>query len=324
MHYGLTIPFDGLSLAEHRELYDIALDAGYTDLWSSEVSSADAFTPLVTAAVTRPELRLGTAIVPAFTRSPALLAMSAASLADTARSEVLLGLGASSDVIVERWNGVPFQDPYGRVRDVVSFLRLALTGERVDFESPSFTIRGFRLTRVPQRQPRLLIAALRPGMLRLAGRLSDGTILNWLSPDDVRKVVPHVARAHPRQAPEVVARLFVIPTTDIDFVRTTAKRSIAAYLNVPVYAAFHEWLGRGPVLQPMWEAWRAGDRKAALEAIPDSLVDELFIHGTPDDCRRRIEQYVEAGVTTPMLSINVVEGTVADNIKALGRLSANR
>jgi alkanesulfonate monooxygenase SsuD/methylene tetrahydromethanopterin reductase-like flavin-dependent oxidoreductase (luciferase family) len=86
-------------------------------------------------------------------------------------------------------------------------------------------------------------------------------------------------------------------------VRGAGKFLISSYLNVPVYAAFHEWLGNGDRLQPMWDQWKAGDRKAALAAIPDSVVDDLIVHGTPEQCREHLQRYVDNGVTTPVLAI---------------------
>jgi probable F420-dependent oxidoreductase len=317
---GLTIPLDDVPLADQAALLDDVAAAGYTDLWTGEVTGADAFTPLVAAAVSHPQFRLGTAIVSAYTRSPGLIAMSAAALAEVATSEVLVGIGTSSDVIVERWHGLEFRRPYQRVRDVTTFVRRALSGERVDMESESFHIRGFRLARVPARQPKLLIAALRPGMLRLAGSISDGVILNWLSPDDVRTVVPYVCEGN--DLPEVVARLFVIPGEDVHAVRAVAKRAVTAYLNVPVYAEFHRWLGRADLLEPMWQAWRRGDRGAAVEAVPDSLVDELFLYGSPSDIRAGIERYVEAGVTTPVLYVMSPGTDVTRQIAAIGGAAA--
>ncbi|MEO6957125.1 MAG: LLM class F420-dependent oxidoreductase [Antricoccus sp.] len=317
MNYGLSIPIPGTSLREQSRYLDAAAAAGFTDLWSSESNGADAFTPLAAAAVSHPLFRLGTAIVPAFTRAPGVLTMSAAALADLAQSQVLLGIGASSDVIVNKWNGVPFEDPYGRTRDVVTFVKRALTGERVDLQTPSFQIDGFRLERVPERPPAVLVAALRPGMLRLAGRHADGAILNWLSASDVTKVVPYVHEGR-SEPPEIVARLFVIPSTDTLLVRAHAKRQIAAYLNVNVYAKYHAWLGRSSQLEPMWSAWAAGDRKAALKAIPDSLVDELFVHGDSETCRARIDEYVANGITTPMLAITDLDSDPYDSITRLG------
>jgi len=298
----MTIPISGVPLAEHREWFREMVDLGYTDLWSSEAGGPDGFTPLALAAAWAPEARLGIAIIPAFTRGPALLAMSAASLAEAAPGRFVMGIGASSNVIVERWNGVPFEKPYARVRDSVLFLRRALAGEKIEEDFESFSVKGFRLQMAPPVDPpRILVAALREGMLRLAGRVGDGAILNWLSAEDVKTVVAPVHAGGP--AKEIVARLFVCPTPDATAARAIGRRAIAAYLTVPVYAAYHEWLGRGELLEGLWTHWKSGDRKAAVEAIPDEVVDDLIIHGSPEECREHVARYVEAGVDTPVLAI---------------------
>ncbi|CAN5556278.1 LLM class F420-dependent oxidoreductase [soil metagenome] len=299
---GMTVPLDGVPLSEQADWFRELEDLGYTDLWSSEANGTDAFTPLALGSVWAPSMRLGTAIVPAFTRGPGLLAMSAAALAEAAPGRVILGLGTSSDVIVERWNDVPFEQPYQRVRDTVRFLRSALAGEKVSNEYETFKVRGFKLGRAPATPPSIMVAALREGMLRLAGRESDGAIVNWLAAEDVARVAPIVQDAG-GGGKEVVARIFVCPSTDTDTVRGMARFAIAAYLNVPVYAAFHEWLGRGDQLRGMWDAWKAGDRKAALAAIPDEVVDDLIVHGAPEACREQIGRYFDHGVTTSALAV---------------------
>ena len=294
----MTVPFDGVPLSEHCEWFEELAELGYTDVWSSEADGTDGFTPLAMAAAWAPSLRLGTAIIPAFTRGPALMAQSAAALAEAAPGRFVLGVGTSSDVIVERWNGIPFEDPYLRTRDMVRFLRRALTGEKVDADYETMTVKGFRLGRPPAVAPPILVAALRPGMLRLAGKEGDGAVINWLGADDVPTVVAEVGPGK-----EIVARIFVYPSEDTETVRAVARRMIAAYLNVPVYAAFHEWLGRGPLLEGMWNAWKAGDRKAALAAIPDEVLDALIVHGSPEQGRAHVQRYVDNGVTTPALAV---------------------
>jgi probable F420-dependent oxidoreductase len=179
MGSGMTIPFDGIPLAEHREWFEELVALGYTDVWSSEADGTDGFTPLALAAAWTPSLRLGVAIIPVFTRGPAVLAQTVASLAEAAPGRFAMGVGTSSDVIVERWNGIPFVEPYKRARDTVRFLRQALSGEKVDSSFDTFTVRGFRLSRPPAVVPQILVAALRPGMLRLAGLEGDGAIINW-------------------------------------------------------------------------------------------------------------------------------------------------
>lgn len=301
--YGMTIPFDGVPLHAQRDWVVELADLGYTDVWSSEANGADAFTPLALASAWAPSLRLGTAIVPVFTRGPGLLAQSVGSLAQAAPGRVALGVGTSSNVIVEGWNGIPFEAPYQRTRDTVRFLRQALTGEKVTAEYETFSVRGFKLGLVPPEPVPVLVAALREGMLRLAGREGDGAIINWLSAEDVRRVAPIVHEAADGQPREIVARIFVAPTDDADTVRAMGRYAIAAYLNVAVYAAFHEWLGRGEQLAEMWRLWKEGDRKAALAAIPDSLVDELIVWGPPEACREHIGRYVANGVTTPVIAL---------------------
>jgi probable F420-dependent oxidoreductase len=312
--FGITIPFDGVPLPEQRALFEQLPDLGYTDVWSAESNANDAFTPLALASVWAPSLRLGTSIVPAYTRGPATLAMCAATLAAAAPGRFVLGIGTSSNVIVEKWNAIPFEEPYKRVRDTVRFLRLALAGEKVTEKFETFAVDGFRLGLVPPEPVPIVVAALRSGMLRLAGREADGAIINWLSPDDVKTVAPYVREGGENK--EIAARIFVAPTTDIDTVRGVAKFAINSYMNVPVYRAFHQWLGREQ-LRPMWDAWAAGDRKAALESIPDSVVDDLVVHGTPEECRERIAAYVANGVTTPIPAILPVGVPASDAIRML-------
>jgi probable F420-dependent oxidoreductase len=301
--YGMTIPFDGIPLHAQRDWIVELADLGYTDVWSAEANGADAFTPLALASVWAPSLRLGTAIVPAFTRGPGCLAQSAGSLAQAAPGRFALGIGTSSNVIVEGWNGIPFDQPYQKTRDMVRFLRQALTGEKVTAEYETFKVRSFKLGVVPEQPVPILVAALREGMLRLAGREGDGAIVNWLSADDVATVAPIVHKAGGGEPREIVARIFVAPTDNADAVRGMGRFAIAAYLNVPVYAAFHEWLGRSEALGEMWRLWKEGDRKAALAAIPDSVVDELIVWGPPEQCREHLARYAENGVTTPAIAL---------------------
>jgi probable F420-dependent oxidoreductase len=287
---GITIPLDA-PLAAHAGLLPQLRAAGYDEFWTSETAAFDAFTPAVHAAALLPDARFGTAIASVFTRGPALLAMSAAGLADAAPGRVSIGVGAASPVIVSQWNGIPYERPVHRVRDAVEFLRAALAGEKVG---------GFRLERPPAVPPPILVAALRPAMLRLAGAAGDGAILNWLSADDVTRVVPYVHAGGPGK--QIVARIFLCPTDDRPAVRAVAKRLITGYLTVPGYADFHRWLGRGEVLAPMWAAWQAGDRRAAVAAVPDDVVDELLVTGTPIECAAHIKRYAEAGVHVPALA----------------------
>jgi probable F420-dependent oxidoreductase len=305
--YGFTFPFDGLPLHAHKDALQEAERLGYTDAWSAEIDGVDCFSPLAMAAAWTEKLQLGTAIANVYTRAPIALAISANAIAEAAPGRFALGIGAGSSVIVEQWGGVPFELPYRKVRDVNRLLQKAFTGEKVVAEFETARSNGFRLSRQLAPAPLIYIAALRERMLRLAGAESDGVIINWLGAGDVPKAVA-AAHAGARKAGkdpaavEVVCRIFVCMTEDAALVDFLGRRMIAAYLNVPVYAAFHEWLGRGDALRPMWEAWSSGDRKAATAAIPKQAIEDLLIYGDADTCRRKIQAYVQGGVTIPVLN----------------------
>ena len=299
--FGVTIPLDGVPLHAQRDFIRELEDLGYSDLWSSEATGLDGFTPLALASQWAPSMRLGCAIFPAYTRGPATLAMSVAGMCQAAPGRFVMGIGSSSDRIVESFNGIPFEKPYQRVRDVTNFLRRALRGEKVTERYETFDIQGFRLAAKVDPQPPLLIAALRKGMLELAGRVGDGAILNWLSAEDVKQVTPYVKKGGKDK--EIVARIFVAPNPDTEQVRNMARFAISSYSSVGVYAAFHEWLGRGEQLAECWRLWNAGDRKAATAAVPDEVVDDLIVHGTPAQCREHLERYIDNGVDTVVLAL---------------------
>src|SRR2546425_600238 len=182
--WALSVPLEGFTLAEHAELAREAERLGYTDAWSLEVDGVDCFAPLaVVGLATR--LRVGTAIANVYTRGPATLALCAAGIAEIAPGRFCLGIGSGSQPVVEAWNSGVFARPTARVREMAQFLRQALAGERVVFRGETFAVDGFRLVKPPVEPVPIHIAALRPGMLRVAGEVGDGAILNWLSTDDV-------------------------------------------------------------------------------------------------------------------------------------------
>jgi probable F420-dependent oxidoreductase len=311
--WGITLPLPGIALPDQREIITGLPALGYTDAWSSELSGMDAFTPLTLASQWTSELRFGTAIAGFYTRGPCLMAMSAATMASLAPGRFVLGIGTSSPVVVEQWNGISFDKPYQRSRDMLRFLRTALAGQKVTQEYETFTVSGFRLNPAPAVPPALALAALRPQMVALAAAEADAAITNWLAPADVPKV-----RAAAGADCELVARIFVCPVADAELARTIGRRVLAAYLTVPAYAAFHQWLGRGELIAPMLELWAAGDRKGALAAIPDQLVDDLVLHGTPEACREQVAAYRASGLDTPVIAILPAPGLdVPDAVRRL-------
>jgi probable F420-dependent oxidoreductase len=288
--WGLTLPLAGRTLPEHEDLVRRAEAAGYTDLWTGETSGPDGFTPLALAAAWTTEIRLGTGVVGVFQRGPALLAQQAAALADASGGRFVLGIGASSDRIVEGWNGIPFKRPLSKVDETVDFLRPALAGER--------TATGFKLETTPPKVP-IVLAALRGKMLRLAVEKADGAFSNFLPISGLERVVAELGDAP--EGFELLCRFFCLPG-EREQIEPLARFMFSSYVTVPVYAAFYEWLGHGEAIAEMRELWAAKDRQGAAAAAPWELIEEMFILGTPDEMRARLEQFVEGGITLPVLT----------------------
>ncbi len=230
--WGLTLPLPGLSLADHEEHVKRAEAVGYTDLWTGETAGPDGFTPLALSAAWTEQMRLGTGIVGVFQRGPALLAQEAAALSSASDGRFVLGIGSSSDRIVEGWNGIPFEKPLSKVRGTLDFLQTALAGER--------TSTGFKLEAAPEQPVPIVLAALRGKMLQLAVERAQGAFTNFLPLGGLPQVTAQLGDAP--SGFELLCRFFCIPG-EREQVEPLARFMFSSYITVPVYTAFYRWLG---------------------------------------------------------------------------------
>ena len=279
--------------------------AGYTDLWSGETNGPDGFTPLALAATWTSEVRLGTGVVGVFQRGPALLAQEAAALADASRGRFALGIGASSDRIVEGWNQIRFERPLSKVSQTLDFLRPALAGER--------TPNGFKLETAPPPVP-IVLAALRGKMLALAVAKADGAFTNFLPLSGLPRVAGHLEGAP--EGFELLCRFFCL-AGEREQVEPLARFMFSSYITVPVYRDFYRWLGHGDEIAEMCEQWAAGDRQAAAAAAPWELIEQMFILGTPEQMKDRLGEFVAGGITCPVITPITTPDKLGDLIDAL-------
>ena len=304
--WGLTLPLPGLPLREHAELVRGAESAGYTDLWSGETQGPDGFTPLALAAAWTERIRLGTGVVGVFTRGPALLAQQAAALSDASGGRFVLGIGASSDRIVEGWNRMPFSKPLTRISETLDFLEPAFAGER--------TSTGFKLEQPPAEPVPIVLAALRGRMLALAVERAAGAFTNFLPLSALPRVTGELEGAP--DGFELLCRFFCLPG-EREQVEPLARFMFASYVTVPVYEAFFRWLGYGERIDPMAAAWKAKEREAAVAAAPWDVIEDTFVFGTPDEMRARLEAFAEGGITLPILTPITTPDRLGEMIEAL-------
>lgn len=302
---GFTPPLLGFSVRRSAELAREAEDLGYTDAWTAETSGPDAFSVAAAVAMTTSTMRLGCAVIPVFTRPPALIAMSAMAVQQASDGRFNLGLGASSPVIVGGWMGQQFERPLTRTRETVETVKAALAGEKVKYAGETLTVASFKLDPPPEQPIPIYLAALGPKMLGLANEVADGIALYLATEEGIR-----IARdAAPGK--EIVERVMCCPDEPVDEVRNLIKWLITPYLAVLAYNNFIAAQGYDDVASKLMSSWTKGDRDAAREAIPDELVDKLVLIGPSGKCKERIAELREAGLATPILAFLSAQGPAA-------------
>jgi probable F420-dependent oxidoreductase len=305
---GIAIPIQHpVTVTECIQLAQHAEDVAYDSIWIPEVVGPDAFVLMTAMAGVTTHLRLGTGIVPILTRTPSLLAMTAASIAQLAPGRVHVGLGISTPAIIQNWHGIPYDRPLARLRAYVTILRKALTGERVTLEDGGYALRNFRLGLPAPPQPiPIYIAALNPRMLQLAGELADGAILTWLSEEQVPWALAHlqtgVAKAGRTLADlDIACFVRVCVTDEVSAARQWLRRELTGYAIVEAYRRYFERIGFRAEVEAINARWATGDRLGAMAEVSDHMTDRLAVFGTAAHCRARLGQFVEAGVTLPIV-----------------------
>src|SRR5918994_136066 len=278
----------------------LASDLGYRSFWTAETTGPEAFSLLGAVGAAAADLDLGTGVLALQLRTPMVVAMAGATLqAPQPERDVLLGVGISSPVVTQRWHGVPFGDnPLARVREYVTLLRLCLSGEKVDFAGDFYQVKGFRLgVRLGQRRPRIVVGALNPGMLRLAGELADGVLLNYLPASHVAWSVERV-----REGGDATVYAFVhAGLCEREEGVELARRDLFSYAVVDSYARNFERAGYGDEVAEIRARFAEGDRAGALGAVSDRMVDGIDVMGDADTVHATMRAYVDGGVEVPVL-----------------------
>ena len=301
-----TVPLPGCTAATSLAVAQRAREWGYTGVWASEVDGPDAFTLLGALAATT-DLELGVGVVPVQTRTVFTLGMTAVSVAQLCGGRFTLGIGASSEVLVSRFGGQPFDRPLQHVREAAVALRPILRGERSTFAGDYVRVGGYKTPTPPPAPVPLFFGSLNVRSLRLAGELADGLCINQIAPHHVPTMLDAVragATAAGRQLADfpVMARLFCAITDDAPAVRARVARTFAPYVATSVYNRFYRWMGYAEEAEAIARAAAANDREQLAAAFSDRMARDLFAIGTVEDVVARLHDYVDAGVTIPVVA----------------------
>lgn len=298
----LGVTFGSLAVLGPRAVMDIAQTAAamnYRSLWTVEANGTDAFSLLGAVSAVAPKLDLATGIVPVQVRTPPLTAMSAATLqAMSPEADVWLGLGVSAPGIL-RQHGAPLPDrPIAMMREYVALLRECLSGEAVTFEGDFWQVKRFRLgVRLGERRPKIVMAALNPQMLKLAGEIADGVLLNYIP-------VAHVAESIARVRSGGDAKIFAYvhaAVGDLERSARSARKDLFNYAMADGYAKMFRSAGFADDVDALRARHAERDRDGALAAISEDMIQAINFIGSPQQVTDFVKGYVDAGVEHPVL-----------------------
>ncbi|MCP4434152.1 MAG: LLM class F420-dependent oxidoreductase [Actinomycetia bacterium] len=300
--------FGGLGLDTGRAIARLAADTGYRSYWTAETVAQEAFATLSAIGTENPGLELGTGVLAIQLRTPMLAAMGAATLQSIVGDrDVLLGVGISSPVVVGKWHGRTYGDtPLSQMREYLELTRQCLSGEAVSHDGEHYSANRFRLgVRLAEQRPKLVLGALNERMLRMAGELCDGVLLNYLPASAVPWCVEQVragehAAGRPRGSCTVYAYVHV-GVCDPGPALEPARKDLFSYAVVPAYARAFERAGYGEEVEEVLAAHGRRDREAALAAISERMVAEIDICGDAAHVAAAVQAYRDAGVDHPVL-----------------------
>jgi 5,10-methylenetetrahydromethanopterin reductase len=309
------IGFALASVMPVRELMALgrrAEELGYESLWLTEAQGKDAFTALAAIATVTKRIVIGPGVSPIFIRTPTLTAMTVTALDELSQGRAVLGLGTGAKAGIERAHGVSFDHPLGRMREYVTVVRGILTQEEFSYEGRYYRVRNVRREAAPvQARVPVYIAALGLQMAELAGEVADGVLLNIATPEYARRAVEAVrqgAECAGRDPSRVGIGCFVTTSVAEDraMAREAARRRIARFARNQFYGNMFRAAGFGAEVDGVARASAGGDREGMYAAVSDVMVDAAAAYGSPGECREKVAEFVEAGVTLPIIQANNV------------------
>lgn len=299
------------ALTRVRLAEELGLDAAYT----THIARRDSLTVLMAFASASDRIRIGTGVVPIFSRTPATMAQTAATIDEYSGGRMVLGLGVSHRVTVENWHGARITKPVAQMRDYAAAVRAILRGEdppNSELFPTKFRFMGYEA----RAELPIYIAALSPKMLRLAGEVADGVMLWLCNPDYISDVVVPSVREGREAAGlsldgfDVVAAVPTALTDDPDAARATMREDLVPYASLPFYRAMLERSGFGDDLRAFDRGMEAGDLEAAKAGLSDELLAALAGIGAAAEVQAAVKRYRDAGTTSPC--VGAIPGTDFD------------
>ena len=314
---GAQLPMDAIP-----ELAQLAEQHGFDCAWGGEANNKDPTVMLAAIAAVTTRLKIGSAIYHILGRTPATLALQAVGLDELSSGRFLLGIGSSNPTIA-RWHGQTFDHPLGRVEEYLEIVRGAMLGEKLDFSGKFFTAQNFKMAfRPSERRIPIYLAAFGPKMTRLAGRITDGVLINMANPIEIRRIAEEVRRGAEEagkdpSAMEIICKIRCSIARNHEAAREALSHALTYYALADYYRNLLTRMGFGEEIENMRAAWKSGGFHAARKLVTDRLFAGLPLVAatSAEEVVEQIKPYREAGATRIILPYVAASDDVVSEIK---------
>ena len=275
-------------------------------LWIPETWGMENFSMLSLASKENNFSKIGSSIINIYSRSPSLIAMGAATVDTISNKRLVLGLGTSSQPLVEDFHGSKFERPVKRMEEYVKIIRLIFAGKIINYSGEFFTLKDFSLLIKPPRNDiPIYLAAINQKMVELAWNVADGVIF-YLRPKNELKSTLTSMQA--KKKIDASIQIITCVHSDSEKAINRAKKTLAFYVSVgKIYREFLASNGFENETKNIFEEYKKTGLKNNSELVPESMVKELCISGTPDECRKQLQGFYETGVDLPIIQFNPID-----------------
>ena len=321
MRIGLGLPPTGLHFDLYKNIARKAEARGFESLWSGEAWGTETCTMVSAFLACTQRIHVGTGIISLYLRPPTLTAMQAASMDLIAPGRARLGIGVSTRNI-NTFHGILWDHPVARTREYVDIVRRILAGERVTHDGQFYKPHGFRLSMPLSGKMPIYLAAVNPHMLQLAGEIADGVLLAWLPAKQIPHSLAEIAKGAERAGRnlsdiDIGCYVHTLVKQDRELALKQLRHVLVGYCQANTYIQGFRRFGYSDILDDVHQHWQAGDRIGAEEAIPDSMVEDLFAFGPPEDCQKQLSRFIDAGVQLPMVAAPPTSQLTGEDLHAL-------
>ena len=278
-------------------------------LWVPESWGREAFASLGAVSQITQKARLGTSVISIYARTPATVAMGATTLDMLSNNRTIIGLGTSTETIVENWHGLKFEKPIGRMREYIECLRAMIKGEKVNYNGNIFKIKGFKILHKPQRSKiPIFVAAVNKNMISLASDIADGVLLFLRPIEELKKTVSRIkSNTYNNDRNFEIAAVFIcsVSNNNPEKARTRVAKTLAFYMAVgKYYNRFLSENGYKKEVEEITKEYGINGIDSAAKLVPEKMLNSLTIYGTSEQCIKALSRFISTGITMPIIQVN--------------------